>query len=259
MSAQLPPQGIDDDADLTAAEYALGVLDAGALRAARRRLRTDAVFAQDVSAWEAYFQPWIESIAAVEAPASAWPRIQASLGWTETSRAKPASVSAPTASPVGFWRGLAFGGFALAAVAAVGLMFALQRPPEQVQLPAPPAIVTTQVVAPDMVASIAGDDGRAVLTASIDSKSGAMTLSPVEGMEMPTGRAAELWLIPAGGAPQSLGVIDPARAGAMTIPETMRAGLSGEALLAVSLEPMGGSPTGQPTGPVVAKGAMHAV
>lgn len=254
MSMQPPPQGIDDEGDLLAAEYALGVLDADALRAARRRLRADAGFAADVSAWEAYFQPWIEAIAPMAPPADAWPRLRASLGW---ERATPRPAAVPQRAPAGPWRGLALGGFALAAVAAVALLFALQRPP--VQLPAPPPVVTTQVVAPDMVASIAGDDGRAMLVASIDSKSGAMTLSPAAAMDLPAGRAAELWLIPAGGAPQSLGVIDPARAGALTIPASMRAGLSGQALLAVSLEPMGGSPTGAPTGPVVAKGAMHAV
>lgn len=253
MNTPLAPHEAGDDADLMAAEYALGVLDADGLRTARRRLRNDGAFARDVAAWENHFSPWIESIAPVPAPAAAWPRIQSGLGW----RAPAASAPASPASPAGFWRGLALGGFALAAVAAIGLMFALQRPP--VQLPAPPPVVTTQVVAPDMVATISADDGKAMLMASIDSASGAMTLAPVAPMDMPAGRAAELWLIPEGGAPQSLGVIDPSHAGAMTIPAAMRAGLSGQALLAVSLEPMGGSPTGQPTGPVVAKGAMQAV
>lgn len=259
MNAQLPPQGPEDQADMTAAEYALGVLDADELRAARRRLRTDAAFAAEVSSWEAYFQPWIDAIAPVAPPADAWPRLCANLGWERAPRASapPVETTRAAPSPVGFWRGLALGGFALAAVAAVALLFSLQRPPEQ--LPAPPPVVTTQMVAPDMVASIAADDGRAMLVASVHSQTGAMTISPVADMPLPAGRAAELWLIPAGGAPQSLGVIDPAHAGSMTIPAALRAGLSGEALLAVSLEPMGGSPTGAPTGPVVAKGAMRAV
>ncbi|HHX4174269.1 TPA: anti-sigma factor, partial [Burkholderia contaminans] len=33
--------------------------------------------------------------------------------------------------------------------------------------------------------------------------------------------------------------------------------LDARAVLAVSLEPHGGSPSGQPTGPVLATGAMH--
>ena len=86
-----------------------------------------------------------------------------------------------------------------------------------------------------------------------------MTLAPVGDMALPADRAAELWLSPSGGAPQSLGVIDPTHTGRMSIPQALRAGLGADALLAVSVEPLGGSPTGQPTGPVVAKGAMQAV
>ena len=194
MSAQMPPQAFDD-ADLTAAEYALGVLDADALRQARRRLRSDPAFAGDVAAWEAHFQPWLDRIASVEAPADAWDRICSGLGWRAARTGEPPRGNDRR---LGFWRGLAFGGVALAAISAVALLFALRQPPEQ--LPAPPPVVTTQMVAPDMVASIAGDDGRPMLMASIDSRSGTMTLAPVDDMAMPADRAAELWLIPAGGA-----------------------------------------------------------
>lgn len=96
-----------------------------------------------------------------------------------------------------------------------------------------------------------------MLVASIDSRSGTLTLAPVADMALPAGRVAELWLIPAGGAPQSLGVIDPVQAGTLTIPAALRAGVGADTLLAISVEPPGGSPTGQPIGPVVAKGTMR--
>lgn len=253
MSAQMPA-GTFDDADLTAAEYVLGVLDAGELRAARRRLRTESAFADEVARWEAYFLPWIGAIEPIAVPAEAWQRLRRQLGW---SGSDTAPRTAP--SPVGFWRGLAYGSLGLATVTALALMWVLRQPPVVPPAPTPPPQIVTRIVAPDMVAKIEDDSGRAMLVASIDSASGEMTLAPVDDMDVPADRAAELWLIPAGGAPQSLGVIDPSQAATMTIPDALRAGLGTDALLAVSVEPVGGSPTGQPTGPVVAKGAMRGV
>jgi anti-sigma-K factor RskA len=243
-----------EDADLLAAEYVLGVLDAQELRAARRRIRTDRAFADEVAAWEGRFAAWFAAFESVPAPADAWQRVQRSLGWTAPQPARDAAPPAPRGS---FWRGLALGGFALASVCAVALLLTLRRPPEQ--LPAPPPVVESRMVEPDMVASISADDGRAMLVASIDSDTGAMTLAPAGDMDVPAGSAAELWLIPADGTPRSLGVFDPRSAGRMVVPESLRGGLAADALLAVSIEPAGGSPTGLPTGPVVAKGSMRGV
>lgn len=255
MNAQMPA-GTFDDADLMAAEYVLGVLDAGGLRNARRRLRTEPVFAGEVARWEAHFLPWIAAIEPAAVPAEAWQRLRRQLGWDTQGTAAPR----PAPGPAGFWRGLAYGSLGLATACALALIWVLRQPPAPVPMPqpAPPQIVT-RIVAPDMVAKIEDDSGRAMLVASIDSASGQMTLAPVDDMAVPADRAAELWLIPAGGAPQSLGVIDPAQAATLTIPDALRAGFGPDALLAVSVEPPGGSPTGQPTGPVVAKGAMRDV
>jgi anti-sigma-K factor RskA len=63
-------------------------------------------------------------------------------------------------------------------------------------------------------------------------------------------------LIPAGDKPHSLGLIDPARPVRVTVPPDLAGRFGSNAVLAVSLEPPGGSPTGQPTGPVVANGRL---
>jgi anti-sigma-K factor RskA len=71
-------------------------------------------------------------------------------------------------------------------------------------------------------------------------------------------RVMELWLIEtADAAPVSLGVVGRDGEGVMVIEAPMRARLSEGAVLAVSLEPQGGSPTGQPTGPVIASGEVR--
>ena len=71
-------------------------------------------------------------------------------------------------------------------------------------------------------------------------------------------RAMELWLILPGPnqRPQSLGLIQPGQPIRLTIPPELAGQLTPDAALAVSLEPPGGSPTGQPTGPVIASGKL---
>ena len=69
-------------------------------------------------------------------------------------------------------------------------------------------------------------------------------------------KSMELWLIPPGDKPHSLGLIDPNRPVTIKVPKDLLRAVSNEAVLAVSLEPLGGSPTGQPTGPVIANGKL---
>lgn len=73
---------------------------------------------------------------------------------------------------------------------------------------------------------------------------------------MPTGKAPELWLIPPGQKPIALGMIGSKGSTTVKLSPALLAQLSAKALLAVSVEPPGGSPTGQPTGPVIAKGII---
>jgi anti-sigma-K factor RskA len=63
----------------------------------------------------------------------------------------------------------------------------------------------------------------------------------------------ELWALPKGGKPKSLGVIRGAKAVLHLAASADRA-LADVPMLAVSLEPKGGSPTGLPTGPVLYSG-----
>src|SRR3546814_2647187 len=70
-------------------------------------------------------------------------------------------------------------------------------------------------------------------------------------VEAPAGRSLELWRVPAGGDPQSLGVIDPRDPF-----EALRVSVTAGDTLAVSVEPPGGSPSGAPTGPVILSGPL---
>ncbi len=70
-------------------------------------------------------------------------------------------------------------------------------------------------------------------------------------------RSFELWLIPTGETrPRSLGLIQPGQPIRLDIPSDLAGRVTPDATLAVSLEPPGGSPTGLPTGPVIAVGKL---
>jgi anti-sigma-K factor RskA len=77
---------------------------------------------------------------------------------------------------------------------------------------------------------------------------------PVPSKADDQGRVPELWLIPPGESPKSLGVVSIDRAHTVKVPDSLREALSQGAVLAITLEPQGGAPQGNPTGPVVAKG-----
>ena len=88
----------------------------------------------------------------------------------------------------------------------------------------------------------------------LDAESGRLTLTPVSLPPAGPDQDMELWLLPPGEAPRSLGLLTPAGGERDLAREDLET-LAGAAL-AVSLEPAGGSPTGQPTGPVLYHGPI---
>lgn len=244
-----------DDIDLTAAEYVLGVLDSDARRRARERIERDPAFAAEVMRWESWFAPWLESIAAVEPPATTWPRVRAAL-WQhqlpERDRRLAPGAPPPLWGRLGFWRGLAAGGFAVAVASVTALLLMARQAPVT-----PPARPTPVVVAPPaapapMVVSLRHDDGTTAYTATVDPARGTVVLVPVRLEGDPT-LSPELWLIPAGDKPHSLGMVRRDEAMVVNIPANLRRAAD-TGLLAISLEPAGSQPHAAPTGPVVAKG-----
>ncbi|WP_236197548.1 anti-sigma factor, partial [Pseudomonas glycinae] len=68
-----------------------------------------------------------------------------------------------------------------------------------------------------------------------------------------------MWVIPSDGKPVSLGVIPPGGDGEIKLGGAQKAFIGESITLAISLEPEGGSPTGQPTGPVLYQGVLSAL
>lgn len=225
--------------DILAAEYVLGVLPDDERRDAARRIETDPAFSRLVDAWEVRLAPLGSGYDEVEPPASAWAAIEARL-FGGAAHAPPAGL--PLLQRLAFWRGLAAAALA-ALLVAVALPY-LQTPP------APPA--------ERLVASLASEETLVRYLVLYDARAGEIGLSHVTG-DREAGRDFELWLIEGSNAPVSLGVIPAGANVHIAVAPAHRAMIASGVVFAISLEPAGGSPSGQPTGPVVAAGDLRTV
>jgi anti-sigma-K factor RskA len=243
----------EDERDLRAAELALGLLDGSEEADARRLADTDAGFAQQVARWRARFAPLFEDVEAVEPRAEVYTRIERALRLRQGDAAG-ASNDNELRRKLARWR---FSAASLGAVAAALALVLWVRPPVA---PAPsPEVIAAEQAAPAgpmMVAAIAGEDKVVRMVATYDPASRHLVIADAAPVETPSGRSHELWMIPADGKPVSMGVMPTGKPMVATIDPDKAAAFINGLTLAVSDEPAGGSPTGQPTGAVLASGAL---
>jgi anti-sigma-K factor RskA len=247
-SGQVPPSD-----EVRAGEYVLGVLDADARRQAQARLQTDAGFARLVEEWEDRFSPWLLRLPPVAPSPQVWPRIRTQLGWAAVESARPGVWNS-----IGFWRGAS----ALAAAAAVAAIAIGLRGPVEPTTP-PSEVVQTQPAGDEAaerpVTVLARDDGSTGWIASIDASRGKVAMVPVPTPAEASGLVHELWVIPQGQAPISLGFVSNDKAHTIEVPAASRRALGVGATLAITLEPQAGMPHAAPTGPIVAKGGISQI
>jgi len=253
LAPGLPP--IDED-DLLAGEYALGVLDVDARRAAQRRMDGEPAFAARVARWEAHFAPWLLNVDAVEPGAHVWPRIRTAIGW-----------SAVEGSRKGLWDNAAFwrGTTALAVAASVfAVAIGVWRTPEPAAPAQPPIVVVQQPPAAEEAAALpvtvlATDDGGTGWIARVAPDRSKVLMVPTPRPVDAGGKVNELWIIAGGEAPRSLGFVSNDKAHSIDIPATLRDAVAAGAVLAITLEPEQGLPHAAPSGPIVAKGEILAI
>jgi anti-sigma-K factor RskA len=239
-----------DDAplpDMAAAELALGLLDGAERDAALHRLIRDPGFAAEVERWRDWLAALFAGWPAVEPPAGLADRIETSLD----ARAPDAGIAAPVAANDNGarWRMLALaGGIAACLLLAVTTVLMLRPPPAPVRVAVP-------VAGPaPLIAALAPTGKGAPVAAAYDPSSGVVRIAGA--IDVPAGRSAEVWAIEGTAPPRSLGVMADPAGGALTVPAALRSRLAAATTLAISIEPAGGSPTGLPTGPVVAAGKL---
>jgi anti-sigma-K factor RskA len=213
-----------------AAEYVLGTLRG------RARLRFEALMSRQpyladvVKQWEVALAPLAERIAPMEAPSRVWKEIEARI----TPR--------PTEARSNFWRafGLVAGG-----VASVLFAFFVWISTGPRVEPMFVAVLTETNASPRMVVSMHEPNLLRV-----------RMLKPWSGMEK---QSLELWALSHDGKPRSLGLVVNAMGDTMMRIEPTDPRMQGAKMLAVSMEPMGGSRTGAPTGAVVCSGPIAPV
>ena len=239
--------------DKLAAEYVLGTLKGGARRRYERWLQFDPRVRRATAEWQDRLHPMAEFSTSVEPPAQIWRSIAASLGL----QANPRSSAKPAANSIGerrafwrglrddlsFWRGL---GMASTAMAAILIGVLATRAPQTV------APVNT------FVAMLADDKAQPVAVVTGDEKNHRLTVRLVTPQTLAADKSLELWAVPKSGAPRSLGLL--AANGSISLPLPADTTPQTVGLLAVSLEPKGGSPNpNSPSGPIIFKGAWVAI
>ncbi|WP_028225365.1 anti-sigma factor [Paraburkholderia ferrariae] len=243
----------DRDPELSGAEYALGVLDAHERRAVERAAEADPVLRAAIERWQDRLAPLAGDLRPLAVPARVWTRIERDLGFLP-ARDTPPPAALAWWSNLRLWRVVGVG----ASMAAVALAIVNVVVLREARGPAPATPVALAPAGTYMVATLARPDGVAHWTATVDLRRSEMVIVPAVKPAIRADRATELWLIPPGEKPIALGVFPADAPARMSLPPAVVAQLSARAVLAVSIEPPGGSPTGQPTGPVVATGPMHA-
>jgi anti-sigma-K factor RskA len=228
---------ISSDDDFAAAEYALGTLDASERATlAARRLR-DGELDEAIQAWEARLAPLAEAAPEIEPPRDLFSAIEA--------RIRPASPAASTNANVvalerGIrrWRAAAIAASLVAALLAVGFV----------------ARETSRTSSPhEYVAILQKDAGSPAFEVTVNLDKQELSVRPVAA-QAPPGKSYELWLIDAKLGAKSLGVVgDTSRAANLSAYDP--AVVAG-ATYAVTVEPPGGSPTGQPSGAPVFVGKL---
>lgn len=217
--------------DALCGEYIAATLRGAARRRFEHFVRTDPRVAQRLRHWESLMTPRYSDAIEVEPPSRVWEQLERELGL--------ASYRTPWYRRLGLWQG-----WTVAATAAllIAIVIPILRVPE-----APPVFP---------IAQLAGKDDVPQVTAHLSRDRQILVLRAARPVIAGPSQSYELWLIPVeGGNPVSLAVLGDLDAQfAVPTPQVPR--LRPGAKLAVSTEPAGGSPTGQPTGPVILAGEI---
>lgn len=212
----------ENDAIL-AAEYVLGLVDAPTRQLLDRRINDDEAFAKQVLHWQKAFSG-IDAITAESVPSpEIWQKISHKVNH-ETRATTPLRPSA--------WLG-----WSLAAALAGVLIFNVVRQPDSSVDMHPVAILN-------------GTQSDTQFIVSLDKSARLLRVSSLN-VVLPQAKNLQLWLIKGHEPPQSIGLITERGSNEFQLAANL---LDNQTTLAISLEPVGGSPLVGPSGPIVYMG-----
>ena len=278
---------MDEDKDGFAAEYVLGTLDAEERAQADALILVDAAFAASVARWERRLGELNVLVAPVEPAAPLWDRIKAGLAGTQQSGelhlpevaepAQPIRADAPSAEIIQMrqrmqrWRGFSTI-TGLMAACLVGIVLVReykpdvlppelrpQRPMQVVErIVEKPVEVVREVVREvpgprpaQLVAVFQKDEQSPEFILTVDVEKRTLTVRTVAAQRQPD-RDFQIWIQPRPDVPpESLGLVSTDEFTVRTTLAAYEPGVIGSATYGISLEPVGGSPTGRPTSPAI--------
>ena len=244
-----------------AASYALGTLRGGARRRFEALARHNATLRAAALLWQSRMSSVAELQPQIAPSAAVWKRIENLVNADKQAAAMKAARAQPAAAPavgwwasLGLWRGATAAGALTAVVAVVTGMSASTRVD---QLGAQVAQLSGKLAAtPEIqyVAVLADDKSSASMLVTFDPKTSKLVLKRVGGFKEQADKSLQLWALPPGAGPKSLGVLGGDAVVRLTATDR---DVREVPTLAISLEPKGGVPAGSgPSGPVLFKGAL---
>lgn len=225
--------------------FVLGTMSRRARRRFSQLIDREPAAEASVHAFEARLLPLAWSLPPVAPSALVWRRIQRALDGGQRSQ--------PT-------RGMAWPAAAAVLVAGlvittVGWYQAQIRPPEVVTETVTETIIE-QVPLKPAVGVIEDADGNAIWVASIYEALGEADIAVRVPPDAQPANDYQLWLLRDDGVPVSVGLLPQSGAATLSLDDDALDGLSRSSMIAVSLEPPGGSPEPVPTGPVLYTAAL---
>ena len=209
-----------------AADYAIGLMPPTARRRFEHLLQGDALLRAELAHWLEHLNLLTEPLIEQPVPERVWQAIVA--------RIEPQTLHVPTKRP--FWNWLRLSALACSLLIALSVGLLYNR--DNVQYKA--TLLS----------------GTAQPALGIEAHADYLNVRPLELAAVDTGRSLQLWAIPVEGKPVSLGLIPRDGDGRIVLSQSQQQLIKVPVVLAVSLEPKGGSPTGQPTGPVLYQGPL---
>lgn len=222
-----------------AAEYVLGTLKGGARQRFQGWLGSNATLRRAVAEWQDRLHPLAEFAPAADPAPQVWHAIARELNLQTGQSMNKSSFWQNLRDNLSFWRGLGMASTAMATVLVAVLVTKQLEPAAPVS---------------SYVAMLADDKAQPIAIVTGNAERHQLTVKVVASQTIAADKSLELWAVPKDGPPRSLGLV--AANGSVTLSLPDNATPQSIPLLAVTLEPKGGSPNPNgPTGPIVFKGA----
>ena len=212
--------------NLLAGEYVLGLLRGAARRRFERLAMESRALASQVTVWEERFATWALRLKPIDPPGY--------LEWRLMGRVRKEAQPRGERLRNTFWRT-----WAVAATVVLAVVVVTQK------------ITPTAEPKAAEFALMSDAKGKPLWLISVHPEANRVDMKAIGPEPLPAGKSYELWMIPDGGKPVPMGLMNETGVASETVPPELLARLAGAKALAISLEPQGGSPTGQPTGPVL--------